>query len=270
MGSMSNAKASAFHALHRPGSALVLPNAWDVASALLVERAGAAAVATTSAGVAWCLGAPDGDTLDRDRAVGAVARIAAAVDAPVTADIESGFAPTPAGVTDTVRAIAAAGAVGINIEDGAGPGLRTTADAAERVAAARAADADLFINARVDTFLRAVGEPETRLADTLARAKAYLAAGASGVFVPGVADPATIEALVAGIDAPLNVLAGPGAPTIGELNRLGVARVSIGSVIPLVAYAVAERVARELLTAGTYPAAEDLLGYGDLNSLMAN
>lgn len=267
MGAMTDA--AAFHALHRPGSALVLPNAWDVASALLVERAGAAAVATTSAGVAWSLGAPDGDTLDRDRAVDLVARIASAVDAPVTADIESGFAPTPGGVGDTVRQVVAAGAVGVNIEDGVGAGVRDTAEAAERVAAARAADADLFINARVDTYLRSVGEPAGRLAETLARAEAYLAAGASGVFVPGVVDPATIEALVAGIDAPLNVLAGPGAPTIGELNRLGVARVSVGSVIALVAYAVTERVTRELLTAGTYPAAGDLLGYGDLNALLA-
>ena len=263
-------RATAFHALHRADTALVLPNAWDVASALLVERAGAAAVATTSAGVAWSLGAPDGDALDRDRAVDVVARIASAVTVPVTADIESGFAPTADGVGDTVRQVVAAGAVGVNIEDGAGPGLRDTAEAAERIAAARAAAGDLFINARVDTYLRSVGEPAGRLAETLARAEAYLAAGANGVFVPGVVDQATIQALVAGIDAPLNVLAGPGAPSTGELSALGVARVSVGGVIALAAYTVADRVAKELLTAGTYTSVGTTLGYGELNALLAN
>ncbi|MFD0744161.1 isocitrate lyase/phosphoenolpyruvate mutase family protein [Phytohabitans flavus] len=209
-------KTNTFRALHAPGAVLVLPNAWDVATARLAEDAGAAAVATTSAGVAWSLGTPDGDHLGRDLAADLVARIAAAVSVPVTADIEGGYAADPAGVADTVRAVAEAGACGINIEDADAQGLRTVGEQADRLAAAReaatAAGVPLFINARTDTYLRAVGDPATRLAATLDRAAAYLAAGADGIFVPGVADPDTIASLAAGIDAPLNVMAGPGSP----------------------------------------------------------
>ncbi|MFF3149781.1 isocitrate lyase/phosphoenolpyruvate mutase family protein, partial [Streptomyces sp. NPDC057927] len=216
--------ALAFRALHIPGRPLVLPNAWDTASARLVEEAGAAAVATTSAGLAWDLGTADGDRLDRDRALGAVARVAAAVRVPVSADIESGYAKDAAGVGDTIRAVLAAGAVGVNIEDalyggegddgeGAGDGgrgpLRPVAEQAERIAAARAAaDAagvPLFINARIDTVLRGAGGVE----ETLERAAAFLAAGADGIFVPGAVDPGTVKSLVAGVEGPLNVLAGP-------------------------------------------------------------
>ncbi len=186
--------ADQFRSLHRAGTPLVLVNAWDAASARIVEAAGASAVATTSAGVAWSLGTPDGDALGRDLAVGLVARVAAAVSVPVTADIESGFGATPAEVGQTVRAIIEAGAVGVNIEDtwrSEGAALRTVADQCARLAAARAAAHEsgvpLFINARVDVFLRSAGGVE----DALARASAYLDAGADGVFVPGVTDADT-------------------------------------------------------------------------------
>jgi 2-methylisocitrate lyase-like PEP mutase family enzyme len=268
-------KARSFRALHTAGHPLVLPNAWDVASARIVEAAGCAAIATTSAGVAWSLGAPDGDQLDRDLAVALIARIAAAVDVPVTADIESGFAETAEGVAGTITAVIAAGAVGVNLEDShhGGPApLRPVADQAERIAAARraadAAQVPLYINARTDMFLRAVGDPGARHEDTLERAAAYLAAGADGVFVPGVVDPAAITALVEGIDAPLNILAGPGAPTIPELAKLGVARVSLGSAVAEAAYAVAKRAADEALTAGTYTALEGALDYREVNNLL--
>ncbi|TQJ91337.1 isocitrate lyase/phosphoenolpyruvate mutase family protein [Streptomyces sp. SLBN-31] len=264
-------RALAFRALHVPGEPLVLPNAWDAMSARVVADAGAAAVATTSAGLAWTLGATDGDRLDRDTALAAVARIAASVGLPVSADIESGYAKDPAGVADTVRAVIEAGAVGVNIEDtlyepGAGP-LLPIAGQAERIAAAReAADAEgvpLFVNARIDTFLRGGGEVD----HTLERAAAFLAAGADGVFVPGAVDPDTIGLLAAGIDAPLNVLAGPGALPVTELASLGVARVSIGSEVAQAAYAVARRAARELLEKGTYDALAGGLDYTALNDL---
>ncbi|MFJ3304215.1 isocitrate lyase/phosphoenolpyruvate mutase family protein [Streptomyces sp. NPDC086549] len=265
--------ALAFHALHIPGRPLVLPNAWDAVSARLVEDAGAAAVATTSAGLAWALGAADGDRLGRDRALDAVARITAAVRVPVSADIESGYAEDPEGVADTVRAVLAAGAVGVNIEDalyeeGSGP-LRPVAEQAERIAAAReAADAEgvpLFVNARIDTFLRGAGAVDA----TLERAAAFRAAGADGIFVPGVVDPETVRALVKGVDGPLNVLVGPGAPPVAELAALGVARVSAGSSLAEAVHAVARRAARELLDAGTYGALADGLAYGELNTLLA-
>lgn len=266
-------RALAFRALHIPGRPLVLPNAWDAMSARLAEDAGAAAVATTSAGLAWSLGAADGDRLERDRALDAVARIAATVRVPVSADIESGYAKDPAGVADTVRAVLAAGAVGINIEDalyeeGSGP-LRPLAEQAERIAAAReAADAQgvpLFVNARIDTFLRGAGGVDA----TLERAAAFLAAGADGIFVPGAVDPETVRALAEGVDGPLNVLVGPGAPAVAELAALGVARVSAGSGLAEAAYAVVRRAARELLDAGTYGAQERGLDYGELNALLA-
>ncbi|MFF2129690.1 isocitrate lyase/phosphoenolpyruvate mutase family protein [Streptomyces olivochromogenes] len=277
--------ALAFRALHTPGRPLVLPNAWDTASARLVEEAGAAAVATTSAGLAWDLGTADGDRLDRDRALGAVARVAAAVRVPVSADIESGYAKDAAGVGDTIRAVLAAGAVGVNIEDalydgegddgegvgdgngGRGP-LRPVAEQAERIAAARtAADAagvPLFINARIDTVLRGAGGVE----ETLERAAAFLAAGADGIFVPGAVDQGTVKSLVAGVEGPLNVLVGPGAPSVAELAALGVARISTGSSIAQAAHAVVRRAARELLNEGTYDSLTGGLDYAELNTLL--
>ncbi|MFF3466777.1 isocitrate lyase/phosphoenolpyruvate mutase family protein [Streptomyces sp. NPDC002619] len=265
-------RALAFRALHIPGRPLVLANAWDALSARLAEDAGGAAVATTSAGLAWALGAPDGDRLERDAALDAVARIAAAVRVPVSADIESGYAKDPAGVADTVRAVLATGAVGVNIEDasyqeGTGP-LRPVAEQAERIAAAReAADAagvPLFVNARIDTFLRGAGGVDA----TLERAAAYRAAGADGIFAPGAVDPETVKALADGIDGPLNVMVGPGAPAVAELAALGVARVSAGSGLAQAAYAVVRRAARELLDGGTYDALAGGLDYGELNSLL--
>jgi 2-methylisocitrate lyase-like PEP mutase family enzyme len=239
-----------FRDLHVPGKPLVLVNAWDAASARIVEAAGAVAVATTSAGVAWSLGFPDGDALDRDLAVAAVARIAAVVSVPLSADIEKGYGD----VAETVRLVQAAGAAGINIEDG------VTAEP-DRIAAARAAAPGLFLNARIDTFLAGAGG----LDETLERAAAYLAAGADGIFVPGVTDPDTVAALVEGIAAPVNVMAGPGAPSIAELAELGVARISLGSAVAQAAYGLVRRAA---LGVGEY---SDLAGaedYGVLNSLL--
>ncbi|CAL9383240.1 putative protein [Streptomyces sp. enrichment culture] len=265
-------RAVSFRALHVPGRPLVLPNAWDAVSARLVADAGAAAVATTSAGVAWELGAPDGDRLERARALGAVAAIAGAVGVPVSADVESGYAADAAGVADTVRAVLAAGAVGINIEDAryepGGSPLRPVAEQAERIAAARAAaDAagvPLFVNARVDTFLRGAGGVDA----TLERAAAFLAAGADGIFVPGAVDPGTVKLLVDGVDGPLNVMAGPGAPPVADLAALGVARVSTGAGVAQAAHALVRRAARELLGAGTYDALAAGLDYGELNELL--
>ncbi|MGW6819162.1 isocitrate lyase/PEP mutase family protein [Streptomyces sp. NPDC055005] len=262
------ARATAFAGLHTPASPLALANAWDVAGARLVEAAGGAAVATTSAGVAWSLGAPDGDALARDRALDLVARVAAAVSVPVTADIEGGFGADAAGVAETVAGVLAAGAVGINIEDG----NRAPADHAERLAAARAAaetaGVPLYVNARVDTYLFGLGEPGGRLDETLRRAAAYLEAGATGIFVPGVTDPATVAELAEGIDAPLNILVGPGAPSVAELGALGVARVSLGSWVAEAAYAVVRRAAEEMLREGTYTSLAGSLPYGELNALL--
>ncbi|MGC0422242.1 isocitrate lyase/PEP mutase family protein [Embleya sp. AB8] len=263
-----------FRALHTSTAPLALANVWDAAGARLVAEAGAPAVATTSAGVAWGLGAADGDRLGRARALELIARVVAAVDVPVTADIESGFGADPDGVAETIRGVLAAGAVGVNLEDASHGGstpLRPVAEQSERIAAARAAagDVPLFINARVDTYLRGVGDPADRLRTTLDRAAAYLAAGADGVFVPGVTDPTTVAALAEALTAPLNVLVGPGAPSVAELGKLGVARVSLGSAVAEAAYAVVRRAARELYESGTYTGLTDTIPYGDLNALFA-
>ena len=242
-----------FHARHNSDEPLVLPNAWDAASARLVEKAGAEAIATTSAGVAWSLGVPDGDRLDPDDAIAVIARIVRVVDVPVTADIESGYGD----VARTVRKVRDAGAVGINIEDDAEP-------QPQRIADARAAGS-LFINARIDTFLRNVGGVD----ETVARAHAYLDAGADGVFVPGVYDADVIATLVERIPAPLNIMAGFGAPSVAELAKLGVRRVSVGAGIAVAAYGLVADAATEILRFGTYDRTRVDLTHGDLNSAFA-
>ncbi|MET8701424.1 isocitrate lyase/phosphoenolpyruvate mutase family protein [Kitasatospora sp. NPDC004723] len=261
--------AGLFRSLHTARAPLALANAWDVASARVIEAAGAPAIATTSAGVAWSLGSPDGDVLARDRALELIGRIAAAVAVPVTADIEGGYGTDAAGVGETVAAVLAAGAVGVNIEDG----TRPPAELARRLAAARRsadrAGSDLFLNARVDTFLFGLGAPETRLEETLTRARMYVDAGADGVFVPGVTDTATIAALAGAVPVPLNVMAGPGAPTVAELGALGVARVSLGSGVAQAAYAAARRAAQELLGTGGYDSLTQAMAFPELDALFS-
>ncbi|MER8183516.1 isocitrate lyase/phosphoenolpyruvate mutase family protein [Kitasatospora sp. NPDC094015] len=266
-------KAELLHSLHRPGTPLVLANVWDAAGARLVAGAGAPAIATASASVSWTLGVPDGHRLDRARALAQTALIAGAVDLPVTADLEHGFADTADGVAETVTELLATGAVGVNLEDSwSGPGpLRPADDAAERIAAARrAADTAgvrLFLNARTDVFLLGVGDPEGRLDAALDRARAFVAAGADGIFVPGVTDPETVATLARELPVPLNVMAGPGAPTVAEFGALGVARISLGPGLAKVAYAAVRRAAREVYTDGGYQALADGLGFDEMNAL---
>lgn len=261
-------KAQVFRSLHVPGTPVVLPNAWDVASARVVADAGALAVATTSAGVAWSLGRGDGDHLTRDQALGAIARITAAVEAPVTADIERGYASDPAGVAETVRGVLAAGAVGINLEDT----LRPVAEQAERLTAARRAADDagvpLFINARIDTHRLPPGDRTAWLDETLARARAYAAAGADGIFVLGTPDAETVRTLVSSQPLPVNVLAGPGSLPVSELAEAGAARISAGSSIAEAAYGLVRRAACELLEKGTTTTAEGGFDYATLNALL--
>jgi 2-methylisocitrate lyase-like PEP mutase family enzyme len=266
-------RAARFRRLHdaRP---LVLPNAWDAASARVIELAGAPAVATTSAGISWALGRGDGERLDREEMIAAVRRIVAVVAVPVTADIESGYGDgTAEDVAETVRAVIEAGAVGINIEDSIGGALLPPERQAERIRAARTAAGDagtnLVINARTDGYLLAVGAPESRLEETVRRAKTYRGAGADCVFVPGVVDRETIGRLVEAIDGPLNIMAGPGAPSTAELGRLGVARVSVGPAITQAALEATRRAARELLERGTYGCMEPAVPFGEANGMFA-
>ncbi|MFJ5920973.1 isocitrate lyase/phosphoenolpyruvate mutase family protein [Kitasatospora sp. NPDC092948] len=270
-----NAEAQLLRSYHAEGI-LVLPNAWDGASAALIAAEGAKAIATTSGGISWALGRSDGQRLSRARMLRMVESIVAAVEVPVTADVEGGYGPTGEDVAETVRATLAAGAVGINLEDSGAPdGVLFDVEAqgarirAARRAAADAAVPEFVINARTDVFLFQVGEPAGRLDEVIGRAKAYAEAGADCLFVPGLVDLAALEALTAASPLPVNAMTGPGGPGVAELSAVGVRRVSVGTATAETAYSAARRAARELLSRGAYPVDADALTYPDVNGLFA-
>jgi 2-methylisocitrate lyase-like PEP mutase family enzyme len=220
--------ATLFHRLHQGPDVLLLPNAWDAGSARLIESLGAKAIATTSAGVCWALGYQDGTMVPPAALRAAVAAIARVITVPLSVDIEGGYAADPAAVGESVAGVVEAGAVGVNIEDGAGaPDLLCAKIAAAKQAASRLG-VDLFVNARTDVYLRQLAPAATRVAETLARAKRYAASGADSIFVPGVTAADEIRALAA-IDRPLAVMARPALPPAAELATLGVRRLSAGS-----------------------------------------
>jgi 2-methylisocitrate lyase-like PEP mutase family enzyme len=265
------AKAHRLRSLQTDG-VLVLPNAWDAASAALIAAGAAQAIATTSAGVSWSLGRPDGQNLTRADAVAAIARIAATVDLPVSADVEGGYGPGPDDVAATVQAVVGAGAVGINLEDSRAPGgpLFTPAEQAERIRAARSAAAEaglpeLVVNARTDVFLFGIGAEEARPGDVVSRAEVYAAAGADSLFVPGLLDLGTLATLTSAVGLPVNVMVGPGAPSVGELAAVGVRRVSLGQSIAQAAYSLARRAAVEAVTKGTFDVLADADPFGEVN-----
>lgn len=246
---------------------LILPNAWDGGSAALVRSLGAKAIATTSAGCAWSLGWPDGDALPIDRAVQmCVDVVRAAQGVPVSVDFEGGYSDDPAEVAATAKRIVEAGAQGINIEDGDG----TPEVLASKIAAIRAAvGPDLFINARCDVWLTGVGAAETRVAETLRRGAIYQAAGADGLFAPGLIDPNGIAELTAGTPLPVNLLAFPGLPDAAELMQLGVRRLSAGSGLSSAAYGRVATLTRAFLMDGqSAPLMDDALGWAEMNAMM--
>ncbi|MEU5597755.1 isocitrate lyase/phosphoenolpyruvate mutase family protein [Streptomyces sp. NPDC020298] len=211
---------TAFAALHRPGEPLLLPNAWDHASAAALAAQGYAAIGTTSLAVAAAAGLPDGAAATREETL----RLALALGAGpflLSVDAEGGFSDDPDEVGELARELWACGAVGINLEDGNGPADRHAA----KIAAAKSAAPGLFVNARTDTYWLADGE------GTLPRLDAYRQAGADGVFVPGLTDPTRITALVRHLDVPLNILYSPSGPTVAHLAELGVSRISLGSLL---------------------------------------
>jgi len=247
-------KAEEFRRLHHGPRMLLLPNAWDVASARILEEAGHPAIATTSAGIAYSLGYADGQNISRDEMLSMVARIARAVRVPVTADLESGYGNTAKAVTDTVKAAIEAGAVGMNLEDLSreeqNP-LLNLPQQLEKIHAVRetatAMGVPFVLNARTDVFLAAVGPEETRFAQMVERLRAYRKAGADCVFAPGVTDLGMIEKLVKAVEAPLNILAVATTPPTADLERVGVARVSTGSGIMRAAMGMVRRVATEMI-----------------------
>lgn len=260
-----------FRALHAAGPILVLPNAWDAGSARLIESCGAAAIATTSSGVAWACGYPDGDAIPPRELAAAVARIARVVSVPLTVDAEGGYATDPAQVGETMAALIDAGAVGINLEDGQeSPDLLCAKIAAVRTVADKAG-VELFINARTDVFLRELVANEQRVAETLARARRYRDAGCDGIFVPAALAPEVIRDLVAGTELPVNVMVLPQLSTVAELAALGVRRVSAGGAIAQAAHGLTRKATMQFLSAGRYDAMfETTVPYAELNGLFGS
>lgn len=266
-------RAQRFRALHDRRRVLLLPNAWDAGSARVFEALGFDAIATTSGGVAWSLGYADGERAPLEEVIHAIRRIVRVVSLPVSVDFEAGYGESPQAVADSVRAVIDAGAAGINLEDGIRhESLRDVDDAARRIAAARGAARDMgvpiFINARVDTWIVGGGASVTdRIDETLRRARAYLAAGADGIYPIALADPAAIARLCAEIDAPVNVGARAGLPDLAELGRLGVARVSTATRLATFALSAARSAAMELRQSGRVDHLETAFGYADMQKL---
>lgn len=272
-------KAALFQRLHRGPRILVVANAWDAASARIFEEAGASAVGTGSAGVAFSHGHADDEFVPREVMLAALAEMVAAVQVPVTADILTGLGAagrvTPEAVAATVREVIELGACGINLEDGSdidGPHLADIELQADRIAAAveaaRSSGVDIVVNARTDAYWLRLGDEAERLRVSVLRANRYRDAGAHCLFVPSVTDPTLIATLVREIDGPLNILATPGCPTVGELQALGVRRVSQGSGPMRAAMMLTRRIARDLLDSGSYRRFhDDAIPYAEANAL---
>jgi len=246
---MSN-HVNTFRSLHTPSRPLVLPNAWDAASARVFEAAGAAAVATTSAGVAWSHGYRDGNQLPVAAVHALAASLTRVVAIPVSIDFEAGYSDDPARVAEHVVPLLDCGVAGINLEDGtAPPELLERKIAAIRGAVARHGS-DLFINARTDVYLQGLVPAGQRLEEAIARGNRYRAVGADGIFVPALASVEAIRAVVQRVALPLNLLAWQGLPALAELSQLGVSRLSAGSGLVQLVWGRAEAVAREFLSSG--------------------
>jgi 2-methylisocitrate lyase-like PEP mutase family enzyme len=249
-------KAEKFRNLHHGPRMLLLPNAWDVASACILEECGHPAVATTSAGIAYSLGYPDGQRISRDEMLEMVGRIARAVRVPVTADMEAGYGTTAKEMAETVKAAVKAGAIGMNLEDVTGDDESSQVPLslqAEKIHAIRETAASLgvpfVLNARTDVYLTPIGPEATRFERTVERLRAYRKAGADCLFAPGIYDRETIAKLVKAVDGPLNILANPACPPVAELEKIGVARVSAGSGIMRAAMGAVQRIGKEMFEA---------------------
>jgi 2-methylisocitrate lyase-like PEP mutase family enzyme len=268
--------AEAFRRAHRSPPLLLLPNAWDAMSARLFEAAGFDAVATTSGGLAWALGFADGEHAPWNEVAEATARIVRAVRVPVTADIEAGYGETPDQVAKSIADIIHTGAVGVNLEDGtprSDQPIRPIDDAAARIRAAReAADAagvPLVINARVDLYLKNVGDAATRFEETVRRSKAYLAAGADCIYPFALGDMDTIARLVKALDAPINIVARAGSPPVADFERIGVARISIASGASMAVMDLIQQIGADLRATGRFDTLKHAINRADVQKLFA-
>ncbi len=260
--------AQTFRSLHHQPTVLRLPNAWDAGSARLFESLGATAIATTSAGVAWAQGYADGRVFPVDIAVSVAASIARLIKVPLSVDMENGYSDDPQTVAENVKRVLDIGAVGINIEDGSdAPELLVRKIEAIKNMAARNG-LDVFINARTDVYLASLVPEHARVEETLKRGQKYREAGADGLFVAALVDVEQIQAVVAGIDLPINLLARQGLPAAEALAQLGVRRLSAGSTITQTLWGQAEQMARGFLQEGRSEAVtEGSLTYPQIQAL---
>ena len=268
-------KADEFRSLHSEGDVLLLPNVWDVASARIIEAAGFPAIATSSAGVAFAQGFPDGQRITAERMLGAISDIAHRVKVPVTADVEAGYGGKPEDAARTARGVIEAGAVGMNFEDASGDEAHSLFDLPlqlERIRAIRetaeSLGVPLVLNARTDVYLLQIGEPSTRYDEALRRMSAFRDVGADCVFVPGLTDLTTIRRFVDDLRCPVNVLAVPGSPSVAELAKAGVRRISRGSGPMRAALGLLRQLAQELKTSGTYSTMKGAPSHAEINRLM--
>jgi 2-methylisocitrate lyase-like PEP mutase family enzyme len=270
-------KAEHLRKLHYGPRILALPNAWDVVSARILEEVGHPAIATSSAAVAFAHGYPDGQRISRGEMLDAVTRITRAVRVPVTADLESGYGKTREEIADFTKAMVAAGAVGLNFEDITGDDESTHVELGLQVKNIRAIretagalGVPVVINARTDVYLMPIGPEATRFERTVERLRAYREAGADCMFAPGLCDREVIAKLVKALGAPLNILASPGCPSLDELEKMGVARVSAGSSAMRAAMGAFQRVAKDWLAHGSYDSLMQVtVPYSELNRMMA-
>jgi len=268
---MSNTaeRAKTFAALHAGPKLLVLPNAWDAGSARIIESAGASAIATSSAAVAWAHGYPDGQFLPFETLLTTVREITRVVGVPVTADIEAAYAHDASTAAQTVARVVDAGAVGINIEDGNDAPDLLARKIENLKTAAQKSGVALWVNARVDTYLRKLVADDRAYDETVSRARLYREAGANSIFVPAVAEAAVIEKLAKAVVLPLNLLAWPGLPDGATLQKLGVRRLSAGSGIGKVVLNHTFDLAKAFLAEGrSEPFSAGALGNPQINALM--
>lgn len=269
-------KAERFRKLHRGPRILALPNAWDVASARVLEEAGYPAIATSSAGVAFSLGYSDGQRVTRDQMLEVVARIAHAVRVPVTADMESGYGTTAKDMAETAKAVIASGAIGMNLEDVTSDDESSHVEISlqqEKIRSIREVSSSLgvplVLNARTDIYLMPIGEAATRFERTVERLRAYHQAGADCLFAPGVSDRELISKLVKAVAAPLNILISAGCPSLTELEKMGVARVSAGSAVMRATLGLVRRIGKDWMERGTYDSLfDDAIPFAELNRTM--
>jgi 2-methylisocitrate lyase-like PEP mutase family enzyme len=257
-----------FRKLHEGPEILLLPNAWDAGSARLIESLGAKAIATTSAGLAWSRGYPDGDTLPVKQLLVTVNEIVRVIRVPLTVDIEGGYSDDPSAVGELTRQVIDAGVVGINIEDGPGPpDLLCRKIEAVRQSAIRAG-VDLFINARTDVYLRNFATGNAAIDEVSHRAEQYRAAGCDGLFVPGLADGPAIDAVLAAIDQlPLNIMLVPNLSSVDALQIQGVRRLSTGSAIAQAVLGRARQLAAGLLAGSVAEMFTNAVEYSATNKL---